>query len=113
MRLFVSRAKSNLRTCIAQNDKRLTNPELFVSVRPVEKSSLHWKCKPIDLAELLVHAFDFGAFGDAPFSEVVRQHEWLYNIKLGASRDLKRSVKERKIRITAFIDMLRESARMQ
>lgn len=111
MRLFVLRARSNLRTCIAQNNKRLTNPELFTSVSPAPRSPLHWGCKPIDLAEFLVYASEFGAFGNAPFTEVVRQHEWLYNIKLGAPRDLKRSVKDRKIRTTAFIDSLQEAAR--
>ena len=111
LRLFVLRARSNLRTCIAQNNKRLTNPELFTSVSPVPRFPLHWGCKPIDLAEFLVYASEFGAFGNAPFTEVVRQHEWLYNIKLGTPRDLKRSVKDRKIRTTAFIDSLQEAAR--
>lgn len=60
LRLFVLRARSNLRTCIAQNNKRLTNPELFTSVSPVCRSPLHWGCKPIDLAEFLVYASEFG-----------------------------------------------------
>ena len=96
------RAKSNLRTCLAQNDKRLTNPELFVSVRPVEKSPLRWLYKSIDLGEFLVYASECGVFGNMPFSEVVRQHEWLYNISLGSPGDLKRNVKERKIKFAGL-----------
>lgn len=104
------RAKSNLRTCIAQNDKRLTNPELFVSVRPIEKSPLRWLYKSIDLGEFLVYASECGVFGNMPFSEVIRQHEWLYNISLGSPGDLKRNVKERKIKFAGFIRKLLDHA---
>jgi hypothetical protein len=54
--LLVKRAKANLRTCIAQNEKRLTFPELFSPLSLPVLSPLHWdisKFTKRDLIELI------------------------------------------------------------
>lgn len=54
LRTFLKRAKANLRTCIAQNEKRLTYPELFSPTISPPRSPLYWNNKfhKRDLIEL-------------------------------------------------------------
>jgi len=56
LRTLIKRARANLHTCIAQNEKRLTFPELFSPLFPPAPTPLHWdtsKFTKRDLIELI------------------------------------------------------------
>ena len=50
---LIKRAKANLRTCIAQNEKRLTFPELFSPTIPPPSSPLHWNTSKFSKRDLI------------------------------------------------------------
>ncbi len=112
-RSLIHRCRSNINTLISQNDKRLTFPELFTPTRPTERSPLYWRQNSIDLNELLT-AFDLDeAIGyidgrKASMTDVVASFEQFLNVKLGDSREAKRVVLKRKIKLTAYLDKLRQ-----
>lgn len=95
-------------------EKRVTNPELFISYsHKKDKSTLYWKKSKTELAEILLALELDGAIcksnGDkADFTEVVRTFQWLFNIRLGEAYDLKRAVATRKTKLTIYLDKLKE-----
>nr|DAY94797.1 MAG TPA: RteC protein [Caudoviricetes sp.] len=112
LHLLVKRACANIRACIAQNDKRLTFPELFSPTVP-SPSHLFWKHNAVDLNELLT-AMDFDmaiCYADgtkASMSDLVCSFEHFFNVKLGDPREAKRSVLKRKLKLTSYLDRLRQ-----
>lgn len=88
--LLVKRAKANLRTAIAQNEKRLTFPELFSPVVPQQYSHLHWNTDKLtkrDLIELLTaleltHAIVGDDGKPTSFAELISTFEKLLNVSL-------------------------------
>lgn len=117
--MLVKRAKANLRTCIAQNEKRLTFPELFSPLSPPVLSPLHWdisKFTKRDLIELITAIEATNAVIDdvgnpMPFTRLVESFSQLFNIPLTS----KYAYKERDYilnlrgRATLFVDTLSSS----
>lgn len=99
---------------ICQNERRLTNPELFVSFQPpaIAKSPLHWEANKSDLIELLIAIDNLGIITEdgskASFARLVREFARFLNIPIVSdiynerSRILSRSTKR-----TVFIDRLK------
>lgn len=87
---LIKRAKANLRTCIAQNEKRLFFPDLFAPTIPPPRSPLHWNVKkyPKNSLVSLITALD--AVGvctnskgeQSPFIAIVKEFEYLFNTPL-------------------------------
>ena len=87
---LIKRARANLRTCIAQNEKRLTFPDLFSPTIPPPSSSLHWNTNkyPKNSLVSLITAIDAvgvctNSKGErSPFIAIVKEFEYLFNITL-------------------------------
>src|SRR5574344_820175 len=108
----IRRAVNLTKTAIEQNDKRLTNPELFSKTNQATQSPLHWRHRSADLCELITilhlnQSFEYANGDSVTFTDVVRCAEQFLNIKLGDARDVKRSILDRKVNITKFLDTLR------
>lgn len=109
--LLIKRARANLRTCIAQNEKRLIYPELFSQPTPAP-SRLYWAHNTIDLNELLTamdldSAIRYADGTKASMTDIVEEFSRFLNIRLGDAREVKRIVLRRKIKLTSYLDKLR------
>lgn len=108
--LYLKSAIRKVKTELQLLDKRIANPELFLTPS-IPKSQLRWLNRAIDLSELLTYLDADSAFGyidghRASFAEVVRSFEYLFNIRLGDPRDVKRSVLQRKYKQKAYLEKL-------
>ena len=108
---YLQLARRNTEAELRLLDRRVSNPEVFVS-SPARLSSLHWAHRSIDLSELLTYldrdsAFVYADGRKASFTEVVREVEYFLNVRLGDPRDVKRCVLQRKYKQTAYLDKLR------
>lgn len=108
---YLQLARRNTEAELRLLDRRVSNPELFIS-SPARLSSLHWAHRSIDLSELLTYldrdsAFVYADGRKASFTEVVREVEYFLNVRLGDPRDVKRCVLQRKYKQTAYLDKLR------
>ena len=107
--LLVKRAKTNLRTCIAQNEKRLTFPELFTPLSPPTRSPYRWNDKftkrdLIELATALEATQAILADNGKPisFAELISNLEQLFNITLSNPYKERDLILQRKKCITDF-----------
>lgn len=89
LRILLKRAKANLRTCIAQNEKRLTFPELFSPTIPPPRYSLHWSDKfhRRDLIELVSALETTQAILDdsgkpASFTKLIEYFSFAFNLPI-------------------------------
>lgn len=119
LRQCIKRARANLRTCIAQNEKRIIYPELFSQTSAPPPSPLHWnsdKFSKRDLIELLTALENANVIIDEvgkpiPFTHIVEQFSHLLNVPISS----KYAFKERdyilniKYRTTAFLDQISAS----
>ena len=101
---------------ICENERRLTNPELFAKIQPpaIAKSTLHWEANKSDLIELLIALDNLGVITEdgskVSFSRLVREFANFLNVPVVSdiynerSRILSRSTKR-----TVFIDRLKRA----
>lgn len=114
LRTLLKRAKANLRTCIAQNEKRLIFPELFSPTTPPPRSPLYWnatKYTKRDLIELITALEAINAIvGDnnkpSSFIEIVSSFESLLNISISNPYKERDLILTRKKCVTGFTDRL-------
>lgn len=91
LRTLLKRAKANLRTCIAQNEKRLTFPELFTPLSPPTRSPYRWNDKftKRDLIELATALEAIQAVVDsngkpASFTQLIEHFSFSFNLSISS-----------------------------
>lgn len=107
--MLVKRARANIRTCIAQNDKRLTYPDLFTPLSPPSRSPFHWNDKftKRDLIELATaleatHAILDDNHKPISFAELISRFEHIFNITLPKPYKERDLILQRKKCVTDF-----------
>ncbi len=102
-----------VRTAIRHNDKRLTNPELFTSVQPRDKSPLYWSSdfSKRDLVELIsalceIEAIDDSRGNPISYAAAVRSFESLFNISLGNAHHERNRVLSRKFKTGELFEQM-------
>lgn len=112
---LIKRAKANLRTCIAQNEKRLSFPDLFSPTIPPPRSPLHWSDKfhRRDLIELVTALETTQAILDdsgkpVSFTKLIEHFSFAFNLPITTKtafneRDYIRNVRRNS---TEFIQLL-------
>lgn len=91
--MLIKRAKANLRTAIAQNEKRLTFPELFSPIIPLSSRPLYWsgKFSKRDLIELITALTDLGSISTSDgkpiaFITAVQEISTFLNVTISSSQ---------------------------